>query len=72
MFSSFSIFLKLIKQLSFVYLKFVKLYTETYDIRAIHVKILEEHEFTLTSRLIKNKLIEQINFMKKFNMILFI
>jgi len=51
----FSVFLKLIKQLSFEYLKFVKLYTETYDIRDNHIKILEEHEFILTSTLIKNK-----------------
>jgi len=54
----FSVFLKLIKQLSFEHLKFVKLYTETYDIRYNHVKILEEHEFILTSKLIKNKLIQ--------------
>ena len=54
----FSAFLKLIKKLSFVYLKFVKLYTETYDIRANHVKILEDHEFVLTSSLMKNKLIQ--------------
>jgi len=53
----FSVFLKLIKQLSFEYLKFIKINTETYDVRDNHVKILEEHEFTLTSRLIKNKLI---------------
>ena len=51
----FSVFLKLIKQLSFEYLKFVKLYTETYNIRDNHIKILEEHEFILTSTLIKNK-----------------
>ena len=51
----FSVFLKLIKQLSFEYLKFVKLYTETYDIRDNHIKILEAHEFILTSTLIKNK-----------------
>ena len=51
----FSVFLKLIKQLSFEHLKFVKLYTETYDIRDNHIKILEEHEFILTSTLIKNK-----------------
>ena len=59
----FSAFLKLIKQLSFEYLKFVKLYTETYDIRDNHIKILEEHEFILTSTLIKNKPIrkERIN-----------
>jgi hypothetical protein len=59
----FSVFLKLIKQLSFEYLKFVKLYTETYDIRDNHIKILEEHEFILTSTLIKNKPIrkERIN-----------
>ena len=57
------VFLKLIKQLSFEYLKFVKLYTETYDIRDNHIKILEAHEFILTSTLIKNKPIrkEQIN-----------
>ena len=59
----FSVFLKLIKQLSFEYLKFVKLYTETYDIRDNHIKILEAHEFILTSTLIKNKPIrkERIN-----------
>ena len=59
----FSVFLKLIKELSFEYLKFVKLYTETYDIRDNHVKILEEHEFILTSTLIKNELIrkERVN-----------
>ena len=59
----FSVFLKLIKQLSFEHLKFVKLYTETYDIRDNHIKILEEHEFILTSTLIKNKPIrkERIN-----------
>ena len=51
----FSVFLKLIKQLSFEHLKFVKLYTETYDIRDNHIKILEAHEFILTSTLIKNK-----------------
>tara|TARA_B100001167_G_C16695137_1_gene268939 strand:+ start:194 stop:793 length:600 start_codon:yes stop_codon:yes gene_type:complete len=59
----FSVFLKLIKELSFEYLKFVKLCTETYDIRDNHVKILEEHEFILTSTLIKNELIrkERVN-----------
>ena len=55
-----STFLKLIKRICFDYLKFVELHTETYDIRDNLIKIFENDGFVLTSRLIKNKLIQGV------------
>ena len=55
-----STFLKLIKRICFDYLKFVELHTETYDIRDNLIKIFENNGFVLTSRLIKNKLIQGV------------
>ncbi len=43
--NDFSIFIKLIKELAFKILDFKNLFTETYDIRPNHIKILEKNDF---------------------------
>ncbi len=47
----FSLFLDLIKQVAFQDMKFHKLYTETFDMRPLHIEILEENKFKLEGRL---------------------
>jgi RimJ/RimL family protein N-acetyltransferase len=47
----FSIFLSLIKQMAFVELNFNRIYTETFDIRAFHIGILEANGFRLEGRM---------------------
>ncbi len=47
----FSMFLSLIKQVAFMEISFNKLYAETYDIRPLHIKILEDNGFKLEGRL---------------------
>jgi len=59
----FSIFLKLIKMVSFEELNFKKIFTETYDIRKKHIEILENSGFNLEytglkQKKIHNKLID--------------
>jgi len=50
----FSSFLKLITHLAFNELKFNKLFTETYNIRPLHLKIIEKMGFELEGRLKKH------------------
>ena len=47
----FNAYISLIKDVSFNVLKFNKLYTETYDLREDHIRILEENKFILEGRL---------------------
>jgi len=54
----FSIFLDFIKRLSFEEILFHKLFTETYDIRPVHINILEKNGFILEGRLKKHILID--------------
>jgi len=51
----FSVFLKLIKMISFHELNFKKIFTETYDIRKKHIEILENAGFKLECRSLKQK-----------------
>lgn len=46
----FTLFLELIKQVAFQDLKFHRIYTETFDIRPLHVSILEEQGFAYEGR----------------------
>ncbi|MCX6327718.1 MAG: GNAT family N-acetyltransferase [Bacteroidia bacterium] len=47
----FSIFITLIKQLIFDDLQFNRVFTETYDIRPLHISILENNGFVFEGRL---------------------
>ena len=49
--NDFVSFLKIVLKIVFDELKFNKLFTETYDIRPLHVKILEEMGFKLERRI---------------------
>lgn len=49
--NEFLLFLEVIKEVAFKYLKFNKLTGETYDIRSHHIAILEESGFMLEGRL---------------------
>lgn len=49
--TDFSHFLRLIKDAAFNDLRFKRLYTETYDIRPLHISILESQGFILEERL---------------------
>ena len=53
----FSTFLNLIKQVAFKELQFRRLYSETFDIRPFHIKILEENGFKEEGRLKEHVLI---------------
>ena len=48
--NDFTSFLILLKKLACKELKFRKLFTKTYDVRPIHVAILEKNEFKIKSR----------------------
>jgi len=61
----FQCFLNIITQLSFDELKLNRLFTETYDVRGLHIKILESVGFELESRIkqhvnIKDKFVDSI------------
>jgi RimJ/RimL family protein N-acetyltransferase len=53
----FSHFLRLLKQVAFNELRFNRIFTETFDVRANHVLILEENGFVLEGRLKQHMLI---------------
>ena len=57
-FTDFNMFLKLIKLVIFDSLKFNRIFTETYDIRSSHIRILELNGFNLEGRLLKHNLIK--------------
>lgn len=54
----FSIFLKLIKEVAFMELKFNRLFTETFDIRQKHIEILERNGFRIEGRLNEHVIID--------------
>lgn len=47
----FSLYLSMIKELAFCHLGFMRLFTETYDIRNHHIRVLESSGFRLEGRL---------------------
>jgi RimJ/RimL family protein N-acetyltransferase len=44
-------FIKLMKQVNFDELRFNRIFTETYDIRPYHIRIIEQNDFRLEGRL---------------------
>jgi len=54
----FSIYLKLIKSVAFEEINLNRLFTETFDIRPLHIKVLEKNGFELEGRLRQNVYIE--------------
>jgi hypothetical protein len=56
--SDFSVFLNLLKKIVCNELKFYKLFTETYDIRPIHINILEKNKFKLLKKQNSGKLVD--------------
>tara|TARA_B100000900_G_C20479480_1_gene674835 strand:+ start:100 stop:669 length:570 start_codon:yes stop_codon:yes gene_type:complete len=57
--STFNDFLCLIKKISFELLKLSRIYTETFDIRPLHISILEKNGFMLEGRLISHVIINK-------------
>ncbi len=57
--TDFTIFLNFLKKISCDDLKFNELFTETYDIRPIHVNILEKNEFKIFKREMSSKTINE-------------
>ncbi|MEK0338056.1 MAG: GNAT family N-acetyltransferase [Nitrosopumilus sp.] len=55
----FSLFLDLIKQVAFQDMDFHLLFTETYDIRPLHIEILEENKFKLEDRFKKHVVVNE-------------
>ncbi len=56
--TDFSIFLNLLKKITCNELKFDKLFTETYDIRPVHINILEKNEFKISKKENSKKIID--------------
>ncbi|MFA5405482.1 MAG: GNAT family N-acetyltransferase [Ignavibacteria bacterium] len=61
----FSVFLKFMKHVAYIELNFNRLFTETFDIRRHHIKVLEKNNFLLEGRmkkhiLINNKFIDSL------------
>lgn len=54
----FGIFLELIKRVAFEDLKFHRLFTETFDIRPLHILVLEKHGFVYEGRMRDHVFIE--------------
>jgi len=59
--NDFTSFLNLLKKIACNDLKFRKLFTETYDIRPIHIAILEKNEFKIKSRQKGAKIIDDFS-----------
>ena len=55
--NDFSSFLNMIFELTFNELNFTKIFTETYDVRPLHISILENNGFLLEKRIKQHKLI---------------
>jgi len=66
----FSAYISLIKYVSFNELKFNKLYTETYDLRDEHIKVLESNNFVLEGVLRKHIFFEDKYYNSLFHSIL--
>lgn len=69
----FSIFIYLIKRVLFEDLNFNRIFTETYDIRSLHISILEKNGFLLEGRMrehiqINNKFVDSLihGFLKEY------
>lgn len=56
----FSAFITLMKSILFTDLQFNRLFTETFDIRPLHISILEENGFVLEGRMRQHVLIDGI------------
>jgi len=56
----FSVFLSLVKQLAFKELALNRLFTETFDIRELHVSVLEANGFLFEGRMRKHVLINSV------------
>lgn len=56
--ADFSIFLKLLKKIVCDELNFYELFTETYDIRPTHIRILEKNGFSIFKREKNSKIID--------------
>lgn len=54
----FSNFLSLIKQVAFNDLNFHKIFTETFDVRPLHIAVLEDNKFVQEGRLKKHVLVD--------------
>lgn len=57
--NDFTVFLKLIKNIACNELKFNELFTETYNIRPTHIKILEKNDFQLKNKINGGKIIDE-------------
>lgn len=63
--NDFTVFLEFIKKIAYGDLKFNRLFTETFDLRRTHVKVLEKNNFKLEGRLkkhvcINNKFVDSL------------
>lgn len=58
--NAFTSFLHLIFELIFNELNFTRIFTETYDVRPVHISILEKNGFLLEKRLKQHKRINEI------------
>jgi RimJ/RimL family protein N-acetyltransferase len=56
--NDFTFYLKLIKKVAFEDIGFNKIFTETFDIRPLHVKVLEKNGFSIEGRLRNHNLID--------------
>lgn len=56
--NDFTHFLQIIKQIAFTRLSFHRLYTETFDIRPLHISVLESQGFIFEGRLKEHQLHE--------------
>jgi len=56
----FANYLNLIKQVAFEDLGFNRLFTETYDLRPLHISVLESNGFILEGRMRQNNIIDSI------------
>ena len=61
----FLVYLKLIRQVGFIHIKFNRLYVETFDIREHHIALLEKSGFKIEGRMcehnfVKNEYVDSI------------
>src|SRR3954470_11449013 len=58
--NDFSAFISLMKKIAFEELEFNRIFTETYDLRPLHIRILEQNGFKLEGRMREHTLIDGI------------
>ncbi len=56
---SFTAFISMIKSITFDELNFNRIFTETYDIRPFHIRILEKNGFLLEGRMLQHVFIDK-------------